>query len=343
MADGGEGTLAVLQGALGGQLHDVATVDPLGRPITAPYLRLPDGTAVVELAAASGIEHIPPPQRTPDWALRASTFGTGVLLAAALDDGARRVFLALGGSATTDGGYGLLMALGAHAYDAAGQLLDPTDASALERVVAVETGGARARLREAQLWLAVDVDNPLCGPEGAAAVYGPQKGLCGDSIARRDQSLSKWAAVLRRACGIRSPTEEEAGMGAAGGAGFPLRLLANARVRRGADWAAEVYDLDRRIRAADLVLTGEGRTDSQSASGKVPSRVARAAREAGIPCLVVSGALGPGAERMLDLGVAGLYAASPRGATTDEIKANAEQWLEAATARAVRDWLDAIH
>lgn len=341
MADGGEGTLDVAELALGGHRVFVETVDPLHRPITVPYLTLPDGSAVVELAAASGLEHIAPAERTVATALRASTFGTGLVLAAALARGASTIYVTLGGSATTDGGFGLACALGLQAYDGDGARLDGTSGLQLAHIARLEATAFRERLQAAQWVLAVDVTNPLCGPAGAAAVYGPQKGLCGAGILQRNRELQRWSQLLRTAMQVPEDIASEPGMGAAGGAALPLRMSGQARVLRGADWAAEVCNLDDRMAQAALVITGEGQTDGQSAMGKVPSRVLAGALRRGVPCLVVSGALGEGWQALRERGAAGVYAASPAGVSMQEIRRFAAKWLCEATERAVRQALSA--
>lgn len=293
LADGGEGTLEAVAAARppGLRRHLVDTIDPLGRPIRAPFLTLADGaTALIELAAASGLSLLPPAGRD---ALRASTDGTGRLLVAAIDRGARHLILGLGGSATTDGGSGLLRALGAHVRDDEGVDLDP-GGTALGRVIAVDLSGLPAALGEVRLTVAGDVRNPLLGPDGAAAVYGPQKGASAAEVALLEAGLERWVSVLERTVG-RS-IRDTPGAGAAGGTLTALLAiedrLTGLEVRPGIDVVMELTDFEDRLRRSDLVVTGEGRLDAQTAFGKTVWGVAQRARAAGVRAVAVAGSIG---------------------------------------------------
>ncbi|MDD4539714.1 MAG: glycerate kinase [Lentisphaeria bacterium] len=286
MGDGGEGTLAAVAAATDATLRSVPALDPLGRPITAQYAMMPDGRrAFVEMAAASGIELLQATELDP---LHATSYGTGQLISAAMDAGAKEIVVGIGGSATVDGGAGLLQALGCRLLDADGRELPPGDA-ALTRLAAIDSGGCEKRLRALRLQVACDVTNPLTGPRGAAAVFGPQKGATPAMVAELDAALAHWAVALQ-AQGLAKDLDQP-GDGAAGGVGFVLRAVAGADLRSGARLVAELIGLPEKLRHADLLITGEGRTDRQSLDGKLPVALADLARAAGVPCVLLSGAI----------------------------------------------------
>lgn len=283
MADGGEGTVAAFAAAVSGSRRMPATVrGPHGRPVEAVWLLLPDGTGVVELASTSGIELLGD-ERLP-W--DADTFGFGQAIAAALDHGVTRLVLGIGSSASTDGGTGMLAALGARVLDADGLPVAP-GVRGLADVVRLEMGGCRA-LPPAGVLVLSDVTNPLLGATGAAAVFGPQKGLDGAGVARADAGLARLAA--------RMPADPaEPGTGAAGGTGFALRAW-GARLVPGAAEVADLIGLRQAIAGADVVVTGEGSFDGQSAAGKVPAFVASLAGAAGMPAALVAGRIAEDAD-----------------------------------------------
>lgn len=340
MADGGEGSLEAVLGAMRAERITVDTADSYGRPITAAY-GFQRGTAWVELAQASGLQFLDTRLDAPARnraALRASTWGTGIQLRQALQGGASRVFLMIGGSGTTDGGWGLLAGLGARCTDSQGNLLGGEDARNMGRVDRIENLRAvRALLQDVSLVVATDVSNPLCGPAGAAWVYGPQKGLSVDGVRLRDAELAHWGKLLTQAAGVPETVMVLAGMGAAGGAAFPLQVLApTMRVVRGAVLVAESIGLEAAIRDADLVLTGEGATDAQTMEGKVPLTVLQLSRQYGKRCAVVSGRLGDGYQRLAESGPVHFEQASPAGASLEDIQANGLEWIAQAAARAVQ-------
>ncbi|PSL52731.1 glycerate kinase [Saccharothrix carnea] len=279
VADGGEGTVDALLSA-GFTAVPVTSTDPLGRPVVARYASR-DGVAVVELAEASGLGLIADVPVTPDRAAAASTFGTGRVIAAALDAGHRTIVVGLGGSATTDGGTGLLAGLGARLLDAHGTALDATT-SPLPSVHAIDRTDLHPQLGEVELIVACDVDNPLLGPHGAAAVYGPQKGADAALVAALDTDLARWADVLAPAAASLP------GAGAAGGSGYALLAL-GARMRRGIDLVLELTGLADQLPGARLVVTGEGRLDHQTLRGKAPAGVAAAARAASTTVVAATG------------------------------------------------------
>jgi glycerate kinase len=279
LADGGEGTLAAIELSGGWQRLEARVHDPIGRAVIAAWLRSDDGDrGVVELAEASGLSRLTRDERDP---VRASTSGTGELLRAALDAGVRRLVLGIGGSATTDGGSGIVRARGGTA-----------DRDATEPV---ELAGLDPRLAETELRIACDVANPLLGPTGAAATYGPQKGATPDQVADLDRRLSAWADRLEAATGRRE--RDTPGAGAAGGVGFGLLCLrdrfGSLELVPGVDLVAEETGLDEKLRRADVVVTGEGRIDAQTGFGKTALGVARRARDAGVRCIAVGGGIEP--------------------------------------------------
>ena len=295
LADGGDGTLETLVEATGGSLHTALVRDPLGRPITATWGRLGGSqrdTAVIEMAQASGLRLLRPEEVDP---LSASTYGTGELMQHALQAGCRNLLVGIGGSATNDGGAGMAQALGFRLLDAAGEDLPP-GGSALARLDRIEIGGSLLP-PGLQVIVACDVDNPLCGPEGATAVYSPQKGATPAQIPLLDAALAHYAAVLHRAFG-RDVTGAP-GAGAAGGLGAGLMAFCAARLQPGADMVLEVTGFDAILKDCDLVLTGEGRIDGQTTRGKVVASVARRAGRAGVPVVALAGSVEEGAEAQL--------------------------------------------
>ena len=336
MADGGEGTLAALESALGdrAERRTLATVDALGRPIEADWLLMEDGDAFVEMAAASGLARLAGSERTPDAARRASTRGTGELVRAALDAGAKSIILGLGGSATTDGGSGLLSALGLRLLDRSGAELPPGGA-ALAHLEHVEANGLDPRLANVRLTIASDVTNPMCGARGAAATYGPQKGADPAAVAELDAGLAAWGHAIERATGRL--VADIPGAGAAGGTTAGLLGLTGALVRPGVEVVAEMIGLGTALQAADLVITGEGQADEQTLSGKAAMGVASLARSRNAPAVLLCGGLGPGAAA---LDAAGAFAVvqpiGDRPMSLEESMADTERLLANAAERVAR-------
>lgn len=286
VGDGGEGTLDSLIAALGGSIERAKVLGPLGEPRQARYGLAADGrTGIVELAEASGLALVPPDRRDPT---RTTTFGTGQLIARLARRGCTSIIVALGGSATCDGGTGLAQALGARFYDVSGRLLaEPLTGGALLRIGRCELPTDLPPLR-----VACDITNPLCGPSGAAAIYAPQKGATPDQVRLLDQGLAHLAAV------VNSQVDADPSMpgaGAAGGAGFGLAAFCGAQLERGVDLVLEAIGFDDRCRVAALVLTGEGRLDAQTLDGKAVGGVAAAAHRVGVRTIAIVGATGPGA------------------------------------------------
>ena len=297
MADGGEGTTEALVDALGGRWRTVASVDALRRPITAAYGLLPGGVAVIEVAAAVGIGLIAPAERD---VLRATSLGVADLVRDALDAGATRLIVGLGGSVTTDGGAGMLAGLGARWLDEDGGPLAP-DPTSLATLARVDLTGLDPRLRGITVDLACDVTNPLLGPHGSAAVFGPQKGATPAQVPVLDATLARIADALVAAG--TPEVRDQPGAGAAGGLGAAWLSL-GARRRKGVEVVAEAVGLDRHLRGASLVLTGEGSVDAQTLAGKTPAGVAAVAAARGVPVIAFAGRLGPGADDLVHHGFA---------------------------------------
>ncbi len=331
IADGGEGTVAALVAATGGTLSQTRVSGPLHEPVRAQWGLLGDGrTAVIEMAAASGLTLLAPGQRDP---CLTTTFGTGELIRAALDCGLRRIIIGLGGSATNDGGAGMARALGARFSDAAGREL-PDGGAALARLEQVDIGGLDGRLQESEIIVACDVDNPLCGPRGAAATFAPQKGASAAAVAELDSALGRYAEQVRRATG--RDVAGLPGAGAAGGLGAGLLFFTPAKLRPGVEIVLEAVGFAEIVRQADFVVTGEGRTDFQTAFGKAPVGVARLAKRFGVPVFCLSGALGEGADDVLALGIDATMSICERPMPLDESMRLAGPLIESATARLCR-------
>lgn len=323
MADGGPGTLDALVDATRGRVFEADVRDPLGRPRRARWGGLGGvvgGTAVVEMAEASGLALLRTDEHDPR---RASTFGTGELLRAALNAGYRRIIVGVGGSATNDSGAGAAQALGVRLLDDRGEEL-PRGGAALAQLVRIEASGLDARLRDCEVVIAADVTNPLCGPDGASYVYGPQKGA-GEATARElDAALAHFADVVKRDLGV--DFAGALGAGAAGGLGYGLMAFCGASVRPGFEVVAEAVDFESHVARADFIITGEGRLDRQSGFGKTTAGVARVARELSKPVVAIVGSV-------VNVSAANVFDAVfslNDGAATDESMARARELLEQA-------------
>ncbi|ARZ67006.1 glycerate kinase [Streptomyces sp. HU2014] len=328
VADGGDGTVDAALAA-GFERREARVTGPLGEPVTAAYA-LRAGTAVVEMAEASGLRHT----RGALAPLTATTYGTGELLRAALDAGARTVVLGVGGSATTDGGAGALSALGARLLDAAGDPVGPGGA-ALAGLVTADLTGLDPRLRSTRLVLASDVDNPLTGPHGAAAVYGPQKGASADDVAVLDAALGRYAAVLDGGALAGAP-----GAGAAGGLGYGALAGLGAAFRPGIEVMLDVLGFPAALESADLVITGEGSLDAQTLHGKAPAGVAAAARARGVPVVAVCGRVSLPEETLRSAGFRRVYALTDLEPDPSRCMTLAGPLLERLAGRIATDGLD---
>lgn len=287
VADGGEGFTDALFAARGGSRRSRTVSDPLGRPVEAAYGLLPDGTAVIETAAASGLPLLTPDERNP---LLTSTFGTGELIRDAVEAGCRSVLVGLGGSATHDAGTGLLSALGFRFLDAEGQPLTGCGAN-LERIRTIDRNAVLPVLDSVRFTAACDVETRICGPEGAAATFAPQKGADAASVALLERGSAHLAGLIRKQTGI--DLQELPGSGAAGGLGGALAALLGARLTSGIDLVLDAAGFDKLLQGADLVITGEGRIDAQSSRGKAVWGVLQRARRAGVPAVAIGGRVAP--------------------------------------------------
>jgi len=284
LADGGEGTVEALAFGLGGSITETEVTGPLGTPVTARYCILPDGvTAAIEMAAAAGIILVPPEGRNP---LLTTTFGVGELIRDAIGKGCRRFLLGIGGSATNDGGTGMLTALGFDFLDGAGNPI-PAGAQGLELLSAISTRRVMPELKDCTFRIACDVNNPLCGPNGCSAVFGPQKGATPEMIEKMDGWLARYGELAAAVSPKADP--HHPGAGAAGGLGFAFLAFTNAALESGIDIILEETGLEESIRTADMVVTGEGKLDGQTVMGKAPIGVARLAKKYGKPVIAFAG------------------------------------------------------
>lgn len=322
VADGGEGTVHAMVAATGGRLVTLQATGPLGRPVEAFYGLCGDGlTAVVEMAAASGLELVAPAERDP---LAATSRGTGELIRAALDAGARRFILGVGGSATNDGGAGMLQALGAGLLDAHGAQLAPGGA-ALARLDRIDVAQLDPRIGECVFDVACDVSNPLVGPRGASAIFGPQKGATPAMVDQLDANLRHYASIIARDLG--QDVAEIPGAGAGGGIAAAMLVFLNGRLRPGSEIVADAVGLDAAVADADLVVTGEGRIDSQTVNGKTPIGVARVAGRHGKPVIAIGGCLAADAHAVHAHGIAATFSTVMKAGTVAEVLAGAEDNL----------------
>ncbi|MDL2272405.1 glycerate kinase [Desulfovibrio sp. OttesenSCG-928-I05] len=330
IADGGEGTVEALVAGGKGVLRHSRVHDPLGRDVDACWGLVDNGnTAVIEMAAASGLPLLAPEELDPR---RASTAGTGELVREALEAGASRIILGIGGSATNDGGAGFAQALGARFLDAKGRAIPPGGAG-LRELEHIDLSGLVPRLQEVSIQVACDVDNPLLGPRGASAVYGPQKGADAAMVEELDAHLARFAEIAVRSTG-KHDVPHIPGAGAAGGLGAGLLFFTGATLRPGVELVLEVSRFAERARGADLVFTGEGKTDFQTAYGKAPVGVAKAAKAGGVRTVVcLSGGLGEGAEAVLREGIDALASITPGPMSLDDCMRNGAALLEEAAFR----------
>jgi len=337
MADGGEGTVESILAACDGELRRNEVRGPLGATVSAAWGWLPDShTAIIEMAEASGLQLVPVAQRD---ACISSTFGTGQLIRAALDAGAQRVILAIGGSATNDGGAGAMQALGVKLLDAQGQTLSP-GGLALAQLARVDLSEIDPRLAQVRFDIAADVNNPLCGPHGASAIFGPQKGASPVQAEQLDRALGHFADHCATA--LNNDVRDEPGSGAAGGLGFAAKAFLGAQFKAGVEVVAELVGLADAVSGADLVITGEGRFDAQTLRGKTPFGVARVAREHGVPVIVIAGTLGDGYQALYEHGVDAAFALASGPMTLDQACAEAPRLLRERATDIARVWRMAV-
>jgi glycerate 2-kinase len=321
VADGGDGTAQTLVEALGGRVLSAKVTGPNGKKVNASYGLLDAKTAVIELAQASGLALVPDGKNDP---MTATTKGTGELIVAALSAGAKRIILAIGGSATNDAGVGALVALGAAFLDKDGNEL-PSGGAALARLARIDTSRLERRLRDVQIEIACDVRNPLTGPAGASAVYGPQKGASPSDVRTLDGALRHFAGVVEKTVGV--DIADVPGAGAAGGVGAGFLGLAHATLRPGAELVLDVLNFSRRLTGASLVVTGEGRLDRQTLSGKAPFAVAQAAKHKGIPTVALAGSLECSPHELAAAGIFVAYSILPGPMSLEEAMRRAPEFL----------------
>ncbi|WP_144945090.1 glycerate kinase [Pseudomonas oryzihabitans] len=323
LGDGGEGTLDAVLAATGGEVREARVTGPLGEPVTARWGWLAEQrTAFVEMASASGLELVPKARRD---VRVATSHGTGELLRAALDAGAERLVLAIGGSATNDSGAGVLQALGVRLLDGQGQALAPGGA-ALASLASLDLTDLHPRLAAVEVVIAADVDNPLCGPQGASQIFGPQKGASPEQVRELDAALAHFATVTAATLG--RDVSEQPGAGAAGGVGFAALAFLQATFRPGIEVVAELVGLEEALQDADLAVTGEGRLDGQTLRGKTPAGVLRLAQRHGVPVVAVAGSLGEGYDALYQQGLAAAFSLVPGPLSLEEALAQAEGLLE---------------
>lgn len=337
MADGGEGTVDALVAATGGAFRRTWVTDPVGRPVEAEWGLLGDGrTAALEMAAASGLALVTPDRRDPT---QTTTYGTGELIRAALEAGVARILIGIGGSATTDGGAGAAQAVGVqflNTYRA--PLSRPLRGGDLFEIGGISLSRRDPRVADTTIEVACDVDNPLLGPRGAAAVYSPQKGATPEQVELLDRALAHLADVIER--GLGRNVRDIPGAGAAGGLGAGLIAFFNARLRHGIEMVMDAARLHERIRGADLIMTGEGRIDAQSMMGKVIAGVGRAGKAAGVPVVALVGSVGEGAEQALEV-LDSYHRIAPEATPLAEALARTSENLERTAAFLVRQMVAA--
>ncbi len=329
VSDGGEGMCASYISLIGGERRSFSVTGPKGAGVEAEFGILPDGSAVMEMAACAGL-----PLMGGELApLTATTYGVGELIEHVASLGCGKLLLGLGGSATNDCGIGMAAALGYRFLDAAGEKVKPL----AENLARVEKILSPASLPDISVRAACDVDNPLCGERGAAAVFGPQKGLRPEQIAPHNRAMAHFAGVIKRDLGRE--VADVPGAGAAGGLGAGVLAFLNGELTPGIELLLDSVGFDELLDTAELVITGEGRLDGQSMAGKVPVGVSRRARAKAVPCIALAGCLGRGAELCLNEGISAFYACGPEGRDMEELRRCCRSELAALAAKVLREYL----
>ena len=334
MADGGEGTVQSLVDATGGKFVRKQVKGPAGKPVSARYGILSDGkTAVIEMAEASGLPEVEGTKyKNP---MKTTTYGTGQLMMDAINKGANHIILGLGGSATIDGGAGMAQALGVIFLDKRGNEIKELGAGGmLNKITSIDMTGINPQVKRTKVTVASDVENPLCGKKGAAHVFGPQKGATPAMVTKLDANLKHFASVIKK--DLRKDVMKLNGAGAAGGLGAGLVAFTGAKLKSGIDIVVEATGLTRHIKDADLVLTGEGRVDFQTAFGKTPSGVAKAARKQKVQTVVIGGGITDDARGVFEHGIDGLASACARDMSLQEAMSNSKAHLANAAERVIR-------
>lgn len=331
MADGGEGTAQSMVDATGGRIISVTVKGPMGNEVEAFYGILGDGrTAVIEMAAASGLPLVKPEERNPSIA---TTYGTGELIIHALDMGCRSIIIGVGGSATNDGGAGAAQALGVRFLDDTGNDIGFGGGS-LDRLYKIDINNLDSRIKDTRITVACDVDNPLCGTRGASRIFGPQKGADNEMIEKLDRNLSHYADIIENTLGVN--IKDFPGAGAAGGLGGGLMAFLGATLKKGVDIVTETVELENKIKDADLVITGEGMMDYQTIYGKTPFGVAKVAEKYGIPVVAICGSIGKGAEVLYDNGFTSIFSIIDKPMSIEEAMENSSELIQNCSERVVR-------
>jgi glycerate 2-kinase len=331
MADGGEGTVQSLVDAMAGTFHTVEVTGPLGQKVKAAYGVLGDKeTAVLEMAEASGLYLIPAEKRNP---LVTTTYGTGELIKSALEQGCRKFIIGIGGSATNDGGMGMAQALGVKFLDRAGNPLS-FGGGHLGDLSEIDTDDIDPRIQESQFFIACDVDNPLCGPQGASFVFGPQKGATPEMVQQLDMGLDHYAKIIAK--GLGKSVSDLPGAGAAGGLGAGMVAFLNAKLQRGIEIVTETVKLKEQLQGVDLLITGEGQCDRQTVRGKTPFGVAKLAKQVNVPVIFIVGRIGAGSEILYEHGIKSIFSMVDGPMTVGEAMDRAVELLTNCTERIMR-------
>ncbi|QGU94860.1 glycerate kinase [Clostridium bovifaecis] len=331
MADGGEGTVQSLVDATEGEIYSIEVLGPLGRTVRAEFGILGDEkTAVLEMASASGLHHVKREERNP---LTTTTYGTGELIKAALDRGVKKIFLGIGGSATNDGGAGMIQALGGKFLTREGENIG-FGGGALEHIHTIDTSGLDKRLKDVKIEVACDVSNPLTGTDGAAYVFGPQKGATHEVVEKLDANLKHYSRIIREQ--LKLDIENIPGAGAAGGLGAGLLAFLPSSLKRGVDLVIEYTGLEEKIKKADYVITGEGGIDFQTRFGKTPYGVASLAQKYNVPVIVIAGYIGNRIESLYDCGINSIFGILPGAISLEEALKSGKMNIERTTENIAR-------
>ncbi|WP_436917445.1 glycerate kinase family protein [Acinetobacter schindleri] len=336
MADGGEGTVEALLRSLDGQGISCMVTGPLVTQQVSTYFAIVDygRTAVLEMAKANGIHLLAAKQRNP---MLTSTYGTGEMIKQALDRGIEKIIIGLGGSVTNDGGAGMAQALGVQFFNSTGEAIQVCGGN-LDQINQIDISQLDARLKNTEILIASDVNNPLCGPNGASAIFGPQKGATPEMVQQLDRNLNHYANLVEASLG--TSIKNVAGSGAAGGLGFGLMAFAGAKLQSGVELIIEQSRLAEKIAQADYVLTGEGKIDSQTALGKTPFGVAQVAQQFNKPVLAFAGLVGEGIESLFDAGFSQIVGINPPDCSLEEALKNGEVNLEKAVSKTIKNILE---
>ncbi len=332
MADGGEGTVQSLIDGIGGEIIRKRVIGPIGQKVFARYGLLSNGTAVIEMAEASGLPLVTTRQKNPT---KTTTFGTGELIIDAINKGAKKIIIGIGGSATNDGGVGMAQALGVRFLDSKDkEIKQHGSGGMLKKIVKIDTREANKVLKNINIIVACDVDNPLCGRLGASYIFGPQKGATPAMVRLLDDNLKHLAKIIKQS--LKKDISKLKGAGAAGGLGAGLVAFAKAKMKSGVDIVIDATNLERHMKNTNLVITGEGRVDSQTAYGKTPSGVAKSARKHGIPTLVIGGGITDDAKDIFSHGIDALESACARDMSLEDAIKHSREHLANAAERAIR-------